>query len=154
MLLNDIIIFDYYYSINSAKRKEIMVHFFIQPRHIFIRIKAFILIGGLQILIISTSFAWRLVSSMIKCCVLTACGHMNCQINKWLFFFVNIWLLISSNTVIYAIVTVKTLKVKLRDQLESPLERDIIQKDDHINFNMIHVLIILMYLYVFTAKQA
>ena len=88
LLMNDKIIFDSYYFINSAKTKEIMVHYILQPRHIFIRVKAFILMlvpGGLQILIISTCFAWRPVSSIIKCGVLTARAHVNRHINKWLF---------------------------------------------------------------------
>ena len=54
MLMNDKIIFDCVYS---AKTKEIMVHYILQPRHIFKGVKAFILMlipGGLQILIIST----------------------------------------------------------------------------------------------------
>ena len=41
MLMNDKIIFDRYYSINSATTKEIMVHYILQARHIFIHIKAF-----------------------------------------------------------------------------------------------------------------
>ena len=62
MLLNDKIIFDRYYCINSAQTKEIMVHFILQPYHIFIQVKVFILMlvpGRLQLLIISTCFAWR-----------------------------------------------------------------------------------------------
>ena len=48
------IIFDRYYCINSVKTKKIMVHYILQPRHIFVRVKASILIlvpGGLQLLI-------------------------------------------------------------------------------------------------------
>ena len=41
MLMNDKIIFDRYYCINSAETKEIMVHSILQPHHIFIRVKAF-----------------------------------------------------------------------------------------------------------------
>ena len=43
MLRNDKFIFDCYYCINSAQTKEIMVQFILEPRHIFIRVKAFIL---------------------------------------------------------------------------------------------------------------
>ena len=46
MLINDKIIFDRYYCINSAETKEIMrrnernmVHYILQPHHIFIRVK-------------------------------------------------------------------------------------------------------------------
>ena len=46
MLMNDKIIFDRYYCINSAETKEIscrnernMVHYILQPHHIFIRVK-------------------------------------------------------------------------------------------------------------------
>ena len=41
MLLNDKIIFDCYYCMHSAQAKEIMVHYVLQPHHIFIRVKAF-----------------------------------------------------------------------------------------------------------------
>ena len=50
---------DRYYCINSAQTKEIMVHYILQPHHIFIRVKAFIFVfvsGGLQFFIISTCF--------------------------------------------------------------------------------------------------
>ena len=40
MLLNEEIIFELYYCINSAETKEIMVHYILQPHHIFIRVKA------------------------------------------------------------------------------------------------------------------
>ena len=72
----------------SAVSKEITVHYSLQPRHIFIRIKAFIIMpvpGGLQLLIISTCFAWRRVTSINKCSVLTAHTHVNCHINTQLF---------------------------------------------------------------------
>ena len=49
MLMNDKIIFDRYYCINSAETKEIryrkkrnMVHYILQPHHISIRVKAFV----------------------------------------------------------------------------------------------------------------
>ena len=85
MSMNDKIIFDRYYCINSAETKEIMVHYILQPHHILIRV--FMLIpGGLQFLIISTCFAWRLVMSISKSHVLTACASMNCNINAWLSF--------------------------------------------------------------------
>ena len=63
MLMNDKIIFDHYYCINSAQTKEIMVHYILQPRHIFIHVKVFILMlvpGRLQLLIISMCFACAL----------------------------------------------------------------------------------------------
>ena len=41
--MNETIIFDRYYCINSAQKKEITVHYLLQPHHIFICIKAFIL---------------------------------------------------------------------------------------------------------------
>ena len=54
MLMNDQIILDRYYCINSAQTKEIMVHYILQPGPIFICVKAFILmlvLGRLQLLI-------------------------------------------------------------------------------------------------------
>ena len=84
MLMNDKIIFDHYYCINSVQTKEIMVHYILQPHHIFIRVKAFIFMlvpGRLQFLIISTCFAWRPVTSISKSHVLTACARVNCNIN-------------------------------------------------------------------------
>ena len=94
MLMNDKIMFDHYYCINSAERKEIrsrnernMVHYILQPHHIFILVKAFAFIlvpGGLQFLITSTCFPWRQVTSISKSHVLTACARVNCNINAWL----------------------------------------------------------------------
>ena len=56
MLMNDKIIFDHYYCINSTQTKEIMVHYILQPHHIFIRVKVFspmLVPGGSQLLIFS-----------------------------------------------------------------------------------------------------
>ena len=89
MLMNNKIIFYRYYCINSTQTKEMMVHYILQPNHIFIRVKVFILMlvpGGLQVLIISTCFAWRPVTSINKSNVLTARAHENCYINTWLSF--------------------------------------------------------------------
>ena len=61
MLMNDRIMFDRYYCTNSAKTKEIMTHFILQPHHIFIQVKAFIFMltkGGGGLLIISMCFVW------------------------------------------------------------------------------------------------
>ena len=41
MLINDRIIFDRYYCINSARTKEIMEHYILQTCQIFMRVKAF-----------------------------------------------------------------------------------------------------------------
>ena len=38
--MNDKIVFDCYYCINSAETKEIIVHYILQPHHIFICVKA------------------------------------------------------------------------------------------------------------------
>ena len=83
MLMNDKIIFDRYYCINSAETKEKrcrnernMVHYILQPHHIFIRVP-----GELQFLITSTCFAWRPVMSISKSHVLTAHARVNCNIN-------------------------------------------------------------------------
>ena len=94
MLMNDKIIFDRYYCINSAETKEIKcrnernnVHYILQPQHIFIRVIAsvFMLVpGGLQFVITSTCFACRQVTSISKSHVLTARAHVNCNINAWL----------------------------------------------------------------------
>ena len=67
MLMNDEIIFDRYYCINSAQTKEIMGLHILQPHHISIRLKVFILMlvpGGLQLPIISMCFAWCSVTSI------------------------------------------------------------------------------------------
>ena len=69
MLMNDKIIYDRYYCINSAQTKEIMLLYILWPHHIFLPVKCFILTlvqGGLQLLIISMCFAWRQVRSIIK----------------------------------------------------------------------------------------
>ena len=94
MLMNDKIIFDRYYCINSAETKEIKcrnernnVHYILQPQHIFIRVIAsvFMLVpGGLQFVITSTCFACCPVTSISKSHVLTARAHVNCNINAWL----------------------------------------------------------------------
>ena len=94
MLMNDKIIFDRYYCINSAETKEKrcrnernMVHYILQPHYIFIRVKAFVFMlvqGGHQFLITSTCFAWRPVTSISKSHVLTARARVNCYINAWL----------------------------------------------------------------------
>ena len=87
MLMNNKIIFDRYYCINSAETEEIMMHYILQPHHIFILVKPFMFMpvpGGLQFLIISTCFAWRPVTSISKSHVLTACACVNCNINAWL----------------------------------------------------------------------
>ena len=91
MLMNDKIIFDRYYCINSAETKEMrcrnernMVHYILQSNNIFIRGKDFVFMlvpGGLQFLIISTCFAWRPVTSISKSHVLTARARVNCNIN-------------------------------------------------------------------------
>ena len=84
MLMNDKIIFDRNYCINSAETKEIMVRYNLQPHHIFIPVKAFFFMlfpGGLQFLIISTCFAWRPVTRISNSHVLTAHAHVNCNIN-------------------------------------------------------------------------
>ena len=96
MLMNDKIIFDHYYYINSAETKEIrcrnernMVHYILQPHHIFIRVKDFVfmlVLGGHQFLITSTCFAWRPVTSISKSHVLTTHAHENRYINIWLSF--------------------------------------------------------------------
>ena len=68
MLMNDKITFARYYCIISAQTKEEMVHYILQPRYIFIHVKAFILIlapsGGPE-------------TSINKCGVLTALAHAN-----------------------------------------------------------------------------
>ena len=85
MVMNDKIIFDCYYCINAAQRKEIMVHYILQPHHIFIKAFMFMLLSEeLQFLIISMCFAWRPVTNISKIHVLTAHTHKNCYINTWL----------------------------------------------------------------------
>ena len=87
MLMNDKINFNRYYCINSAQTKEIMVHYILNPHHIFIHVKAFIFMlarSGLQILIISMCSAWHSVMSISKSHVLTACARLNGSINTWL----------------------------------------------------------------------
>ena len=89
MLMNDKIILDRYCCTNSAQTKKMMALYILQPRNIFIRVKAFILMfvpGGVQLLNISTCFAWLLVTSISKSHVLTAHAYETCYINKWLSF--------------------------------------------------------------------
>ena len=67
--MNDKTIFDRYYCINSAQTKDIMVHYILKPHHIFVRVKPFFFMlvpGRLQLLIISTCFAWCPVTSIGK----------------------------------------------------------------------------------------
>ena len=71
-VMNDKIIFDRYYCLNSAQTKEIMVHYILQPQHNFTRVKSFMVPGGLQFPIISTCFAWHPLTSISKNRVLTA----------------------------------------------------------------------------------
>ena len=69
-----------------------MVLYILQPRHIFMRVKAVILmlvLGGLKLLILSMCFAWRPVTPIIKSHVLTAHAHENCHINAGLSFHLN-----------------------------------------------------------------
>ena len=76
MLMNDKIIFDRYFCINSAETKEIMANYILKPHHIFIHVKAFLVMlvpCGLQFFIISMCFAWRPVTSISKSPVFTAC---------------------------------------------------------------------------------
>ena len=86
MLINDKIILDRYYCINSVQTK---VHYILHPRNIFIRVKAFILMlvpGGLQLLIINTCCAWCPETSIKKYGVFTALAHVNCHNNTRFFF--------------------------------------------------------------------
>ena len=89
MLMDDKIIFDRYYCINSAQTKEIMVYRILQPHHIFIHVKVFILMlvpGELLLLFC--------VGPVTRIAILV---HG--------FLFINIWPLISCDTGIYAIIT-------------------------------------------------
>ena len=61
--------------------------------------------GGIQLLIISTSFAWRPVTSMNKSHVLTARAIIAILIHGFLF--INIWLLISCDTTFYVVIRVE-----------------------------------------------
>ena len=66
------------------KRKKIMMHRILQPRHIFIRVKGFLFMlvpGGLQLHIISTCFA-----SKGHVLHVTARERVNCNINARLVF--------------------------------------------------------------------
>ena len=87
MLIYDKNIFDCYYCINSAETKEIIVHYILQPHHIFICVKAFVLmlvLDRLQFLITSMCFVWCPVTSISKSHILTARARVNCSINAWL----------------------------------------------------------------------
>ena len=82
--MNDKIIFDCYYCINSAETKEIMVHYILQPHHFFIRVKAFVfmlVLGGLQFLIIST-FCMA-PGNELKLCINSTCER-ELQSYAWL----------------------------------------------------------------------
>ena len=64
-----------------------MVHYILQPHHIFVHVKAFVFMlvqSGLQFLIISMCYAWCPVASISKSHVLTAHACVNCRINAWL----------------------------------------------------------------------
>ena len=90
-ILKALLAANFYFCINSARTKEVMVHYILQPHHIFIRVKVFILMlvpGGLQLLIISMCFAWRPVTSMIKSHVLIPHSQDNCYITAC-FLFIN-----------------------------------------------------------------
>ena len=80
--MNGKIIFDCCYCINSAETKEIMVHFILQPHHIFIRVKAFV--GRTSGSYYQHVLAWHPVTSISKSHVLTARARVNCNINAWL----------------------------------------------------------------------
>ena len=86
MFMNDKIIFDRYYCINSAETKEIRCRnekkygalYFTASSHFHMH-KAFVFMlvpGGLQFLITSTCFAWCPVTSISKSHVLTACARV------------------------------------------------------------------------------
>ena len=88
MVMNDKIIFDHYYCINSLQTKVMMAYYILQPRHISIRVKAFILMlvaGRVQLFNISMCFVWHPVMSISKSRVLTAHPHENYYINTLLF---------------------------------------------------------------------
>ena len=76
MIMNDKTIFDRYYCINSAQTKEIMVHYILQPHHIFIRVKVFILM--LFRADFSYSLLARPVTSINKNHVLTRARELLC----------------------------------------------------------------------------
>ena len=63
-----------------------IVHYILQPHHIFIRVKyiVFMLVFYAQFFITSSCFAWRPVTSISKSHVLTARARVNCNINAWL----------------------------------------------------------------------
>ena len=85
-----------------------MVHYVLQPRHIFKCVFFLILMlvpGGLQLLIMSTCFAGRPVTGINKFHVLTARAHENSKLIHD-FIFINKWLLISCDTGINAIMGV------------------------------------------------
>ena len=82
-VMDDKIIFDSYYCINSAQNERNNdALYFTASSHFHTRIM--LVTGGLQFLIISTCFAWRPVTSISKSHVLTAGASVNCNINAWL----------------------------------------------------------------------
>ena len=77
MLMNDEIIFD----LCTHERNTCTGALYLTASSHFIRVKDVIFMfvpGGLRLLIISTCFAWRPVTSINKSHVLTACAHENC----------------------------------------------------------------------------
>ena len=93
----------------TAKTKEITVHYILQPHHVYICAEVFILVlvpGGLQLLIISTCFVWYPVTSINESHALIARARKNSYIFIHGFLFINIWLLISCGTGIYAIMRI------------------------------------------------
>ena len=87
--MNDTINVDRYYCINSAQMNEIMVHFMYFTASSHFHTHSFIYSpdpSEVQLLITSTCFTWRPVTSTYKCAVLTARGQANGLINTLFFF--------------------------------------------------------------------
>ena len=83
-----------------------MEHFtcILKPHYIFMRVKVFTLMlvpGGLKLLVFSTCFAWRPIKA-----IYLQQARTRIAILIYDFLFINIWLLISCDTGIYAIIVV------------------------------------------------
>ena len=106
--MNDKIIFYLYYCINSAKneRSNDALYFTASSHfHTHKSIHSYARSGRSSVSHYYECFEWCLVTSINKSHVLTACAHKNCDINAQLF--INIWLLISCEMGIFAIMVIK-----------------------------------------------
>ena len=90
MLTNYKIIFDRYFWHNfcTNERNNGALHvYFTASSHFRVKAVIHMLVpGGAHLLIVSTRFTWRPVTSINKCGVSTARAHAKCHIYTWLIY--------------------------------------------------------------------